>query len=364
MAQRLKMADALHLGGDSFAVHYMPRVKRDVNAEALTDEAFEHLRLHLAHELHGNAAGALIPDDMELGVLLLKQKELGEHDARVGPRRKEHAVAHDGLHHGGGPARLRAKPLTGKAGRQAEDGADLPGAHTLRRFILCAGIDAYLGYLFLMRRAVLILIPAEGAHSELTAGELHERHALALRVARDLIHPCAEPGAGGRGRSVSLKRVQQPLHPVEPEAGAEKARNEQPRGDERGNIIIRKAAGGAENIHSALRAERDLLIPAGRVRRKVHAARAEARRQRGHERSLIAHAEVHLRHEHKNGHTVAPQQPPKRLRMRLNAVRAAYDEHGTVQHLKRPLRLGGEVGMAGRIQQRKAHAARIKNGLL
>ena len=45
------------------------------------------------------------------------------------------------------------------------------------------------------------------------------------------------------------------------------------------------------------------------------------------------------------------KQLPERLRMRLDAVRAADDQDRIVQHLKRALHFRREVHMAGRIQQ-------------
>ena len=47
------------------------------------------------------------------------------------------------------------------------------------------------------------------------------------------------------------------------------------------------------------------------------------------------------------------QHLPKRFGMRLNSVGRAYHKHGTVQHPKRPLRLGGKVNMPRGVKQSK-----------
>ena len=70
-----------------------------------------------------------------------------------------------------------------------------------------------------------------------------------------------------------------------------------------------------------------------------------------HERRALRPRQVHLRHEHEHRHTVAPQQLPERLRVRLHAVRAADDEHRIIEHLQRALHLGGKVHVSRRVEQ-------------
>ena len=48
---------------------------------------------------------------------------------------------------------------------------------------------------------------------------------------------------------------------------------------------------------------------------------------------------------------IAPQELPKRLRVRLHAVRAAYDNNGIVQHLHGAFGLRGKVDVTGGVQQ-------------
>ena len=61
---------------------------------------------------------------------------------------------------------------------------------------------------------------------------------------------------------------------------------------------------------------------------------------------------------------VALQQTPERLRVALHPVSAADDQDGVVHHLQRPLRLGGEIHVAGGVQQRQLGFRQPEQGLL
>ena len=60
---------------------------------------------------------------------------------------------------------------------------------------------------------------------------------------------------------------------------------------------------------------------------------------------------VALVHENQHRHIVALQQAPDGLRVALHALYAADDQHGEVQHRQHALHLGGEVRVAGGVQQ-------------
>ena len=80
---------------------------------------------------------------------------------------------------------------------------------------------------------------------------------------------------------------------------------------------------------------------------------------------LPLHAgQVHLVHEHKSGHMVAPQQPPERLGMALHAIGTADHQHGIIQNLQSALGLGGKIHMAGSVQQGDIRAACCQQCLL
>ena len=63
--------------------------------------------------------------------------------------------------------------------------------------------------------------------------------------------------------------------------------------------------------------------------------------------------QVHLVHEHKGGHTVAGQQFPQGFGVGLHAVGAADHQYRVIQHPQGPLRLGGKIHVARRVQQRQ-----------
>ena len=93
MAQRLKVAHALHGIGDGLPVHDAPRVKAYVQVKALLDKASQYLRLHPAHKLHGDIPCPLVPQDMKLRVLLLKLHQLRQQRRRVRAGGQTHTVA-------------------------------------------------------------------------------------------------------------------------------------------------------------------------------------------------------------------------------------------------------------------------------
>ena len=55
---------------------------------------------------------------------------------------------------------------------------------------------------------------------------------------------------------------------------------------------------------------------------------------------------------------------PEGAAVALDAVRPADDQHGVIQHLQRPLRLGGKVHMAGGVQQRHPGLPQFQHRLL
>ena len=72
-------------------------------------------------------------------------------------------------------------------------------------------------------------------------------------------------------------------------------------------------------------------------------------------RPLVRPAQVHLVDKEEGGHAVALQQPPEGGGVALDAVGAADDQNGAVQHLEGPLHLRGEVHVAWGIQEGHLH---------
>ena len=130
------------------------------------------------------------------------------------------------------------------------------------------------------------------------------------------------------------------------------------------NVGIGQGSRVQHFFHQLLIAQRQCFVAGGRLCAKIHKTLAKAVIQLG-KQLLPGHAgQVHLVHEYKGGHMVAPQQPPQRFGMALHAVRSADHQHGIVQHLQGALGLGGKIHMTGGIQQGDGGIARRKQRLL
>ena len=78
--------------------------------------------------------------------------------------------------------------------------------------------------------------------------------------------------------------------------------------------------------------------------------------------ALVRH--VHFGDEDKRGHGVAFQKAPERLRVGLDAVRAADDKDGVIQYLEGSFHLPGEVCVARCVKQGQLHLRRFQDRLL
>ena len=70
------------------------------------------------------------------------------------------------------------------------------------------------------------------------------------------------------------------------------------------------------------------------------------------ERLAVRAVDVHFVDEQERRDLVAPQKLPQRMGMALHAARAADDQNGIIQHLKRPLHLRRKIHMPRRVEQR------------
>ena len=95
------MAHPLHRGGDGLLVQNAPGVHLDRHVKAVGDQALEDLDLHLAHEAGVDLLAVLVPDQVELGVLLLQLPELGQQDLGWTVRGEDQAVGDHRLQQGG-----------------------------------------------------------------------------------------------------------------------------------------------------------------------------------------------------------------------------------------------------------------------
>ena len=96
---------------------------------------------------------------------------------------------------------------------------------------------------------------------------------------------------------------------------------------------------------------------------KVHEPCLQTGIQLLQHRRSVRPRQVHLVHEHKSRHPMGAQQMPQRGRVALHALRAADDQHRAVQHREGTLRLGGEIHMAGGVQQGQHRVGQRKHCL-
>ena len=231
VSERFEMSDPLHPVGNRLLVHYPARIKFNIGVKALFYNAFEHIRLHLAHETHGYLARMLVPLKVKLGVLLLQKPELREHLRRVRSGGENDAVAENGLKHRRRGGKLYAEPLSGICRRQSEHGADLSRAHPLHGLKLIAGVYSQRADLLLIGFSVFIRVFYRRSDLQLTAGAFYKGHAPALTVSCDLIYSRAEFVRITLTRRISLQSLQKLLNALGFKSRTEKAREQPPLGD-------------------------------------------------------------------------------------------------------------------------------------
>ena len=126
VAQRLIMSHALRGRGDGLLVDDVAGAEIRLQPEPLGDDPPQDLQLHLPHEPDMQLLQAFVPEDMELGVLLLQGAELVQYHMGVGSLRQKQLVIQYRFQLRGGARGLAAQPLPGVGPAQAGDGADRP----------------------------------------------------------------------------------------------------------------------------------------------------------------------------------------------------------------------------------------------
>ena len=364
VAQGLKMAHTLHGVGNGLLVQDAPGVQLDVHIEALLHQAFQYLRLHLAHQLHADLRKLLVPANVELRVLLAQLLHLGQHQRRVTALGQDHPVAEHRLQYRRRGVCLRSQALSGPAAAEPQHGADLPRHDAVHRLIFHPGVEPDLAHLFLQHIPLLIPVADGAAHLQLPAGDLHVGQALALGVPGDLVHPGGKVPAVVLLRDQPIQRPEKVLHALGFQPGAEEAGEQPPPCDERADGLPADPSLRQVFLHGLLVAEGDLLIQLPLRQGKVQAGRAQPLLQLRHQLLPAGVGQIHLGDEEETGQIVALHQPPQSLRMGLHAACSADHQHRLIQHLHAALRLSGKVHMARRVQQRHRMPLQPDLGLL
>ena len=215
-----------------------------------------------------------------------------------------------------------------------------------------------------MLRAVLARVADKLPYGQLPAVHAEEAQALALRVARDLIHPRGEHVSRCCRYRVFVDGLHEFFDALGAKSGAEEAREHAPRLYQLRDRIAAQLPAAQIFVHRGLAAHGEPLIERGGIFPEVHALRVEPPLQICHQRGSVTDGQVHLGHKYEGRYPVTPQQLPQRLRVRLHTVRPTDDENRIIQHAQAALRLGDEIDVPRRIQKRNAALRQINYRLL
>ena len=349
MPQRLKMADADDRLGDGLAVDDAALVERHVHAEAFRDNAGEDFQLHLTHQLQVNLAEPLVPHHAKLWVLLLQLAQIAQHDMRVAPFRQAHAVPENGFQNRRQCTGFRAEAHTRTGMRETSHRTHHAALCALSGAEFFARVNADAADFFLP--AAILIAGKLLTHRQRTAGDFQVRQAVALGISCDFEHAGTEVRAVLRCGKIAFQTVQQRVHAVQLQRRAEVARKGFSLRDQLCDLAVVQTAGLKVLLEQALIAHSKLLRH--RVRRgEVHTAAVQPRFQLLQECISVCAVQIHLVDEQERRDALPGQQPPQRFRVRLHAVRAADDQHRTVEHLQRALHLRREIDVPGRVEQR------------
>ena len=141
VAQRFKMADALHGGFDRFLINDAALAEGDRHAEAVKKHRLQHFALYVAHQPHLDFAEPFVPNDAQHRILRFERAQILQHRVYVRARRQQNAVGQNRFEHRQ-PGVLRFAQSVARAGKgDAGDGADRAGFGCLERRKLFAGIQ-------------------------------------------------------------------------------------------------------------------------------------------------------------------------------------------------------------------------------
>ena len=342
VAQRLIVADALHRRGDGFLIQNAALAEGDLQPETAGQQCLQNFQLYLAHELDVHLGQVVPPGHMELRVFVLQRLQGLQQGVGVGVGAVRPVVQHR-LQQRCVGVRLGAQPLAGPGGRRTRHRHHHAGVNRAHQPELAAVIQP--------QGVGLLPVGQHRLHRQLAARDLQPAQPGAGVVLADLEHPGAEFRPDRRHPGQRLQALQQPVQPVQPQRRAEKAGKHLPPGDGRHQRVGVGSAFGQHLLHQRLAAERQ-RFGVGRGG-KVHAAVPEPPPQLPQPHGRVGPRQVHLVHEHKGGHTVAGQQFPQGFGVGLHAVGAADHQYRVIQHPQGPLRLGGKIHVARRVQQRQ-----------
>ena len=362
MPQGLKVAHALHRVGDGLLVENPPVLQGHIQIKPLLHQRPENFQLDLAHDLHMDLASLL--QEVKLGVFLLQLPQLGPHHRRVCPLGQGHPVGHDGLQHRRQSFRLRTQGLAHEGFGKARDRRQLSGGDFLWGGEFFTGVAPQLQHLFFCLATLLVYITQNGTDLQASAGDLQPGQPVSLGIPGDFIN------SGGKHigiyclRCIYIQQVQQVLHPLQLQGGAEAAGKQLPFGDQAPEISLRYLTGFQIIFQQCLIAHSGSFGDCLSILTEVHTAGGQLPLQLCHQRLPFRTRQVHLVDEEEGGDAVPLQQPPEGDGVGLNAVGAGDHQHRAVQNAHDPLGLGRKIHMAGGIHNGHIPIGCFQQGLL
>ena len=298
-----------------------------------------------------------LPLHLQLGVLLLQAAQPLQQGGGVHPLRGNHLIGEHRLQPGAGPVLLCPQALPRRRAGQACHGAHRPGGGHVYRGEFGPGVEANLVDLLLPVGSVEHL-----PHPKLASGDFQPGKPLTPLIPGDFKDPGPEVLGPLRFQSIGLDAVQQLLHPLHLEGGAEVHREQLPLHHQSRQFLLGKFLPGQVPLHELLAAQRRALASGLRVCH-IHKAVAQPSLQLFEDGGLPLIGLVHLVDKEKDGHPRLLQQLPQGLGVALDPVSGTDHQDGAVQHLQGPLRLGGEVHVSRGVHQGQLQVPPAQDGL-
>ena len=241
MAQGLVMAHPFHRSGDGLPVDNASGTEGDRQAKPVGDQALQYLQLDLAHKLNVDLPQRTVPDDVQLGVLLLELAQLVQGGGKIGPFLQKHLIGEHRLQLGRGRRPLRPQPLAGQRAAQSGNGAHAPRRGLLRQTVFLSGVEPDLIHLLRPHPILRQSGPPVGhqvLHPQRPARHLQPGQPPPLAVPGDLIDPRAEIRAVHGRKGIPFQHLQQRVHPLQAQRGAEVAGEKLPRAHQAGHLPV------------------------------------------------------------------------------------------------------------------------------
>ena len=353
--KRLVVAAAHGGPGDGLAVEHVGRQKARVKAEAVHQQPGEHLDLHRAHHPHGGAGVLRVPCHAQGGVLVLKNAQAFHQPRGRRALRRLHAHGQHGLgRRGRGREAVRAQDIAAAGRGQARR------AHHVARARLIGGGEGRAA----VEAQLVNLLRAAGEVKGVTRAQrarkhLEKAHALARRVAAHLIDERLGRAVRGRlrqGVAQARDRVQQLAHALPAQRRARKHRERSAPGKERRERVPRVVRGGGP-FHTALKkavVEQGQRVEIRRAVNNGHDLRGKALPEAPERVRQGKARQVRFVEKQERGQAPLRREGEERRGVRVHAGGPVHHQHAQVRRRQRPRRLGGEIDVAGRVDEGEA----------